>query len=152
MLKWGEMVAIGQLPVHLPHWMQGKRGSRRIWANRSAVSDIGLPFRIPLNLNNGECAARAPFHTGRIGRFTAQVAFQGDLGTRFEKDFPFRTGSTAEDTFTVLLSADHHGIAGGALCIGVWSRQNRYVVIIFHIQIYSYPGKAGINVILKVLE
>lgn len=41
MLKWGDMVEMGQLPVHFPHWMQGYSVLRTIWASLSS-SDIPL--------------------------------------------------------------------------------------------------------------
>jgi hypothetical protein len=41
MLKWGDMVEMGQPPVHFPHWMQGYKGFLRICASLSESVVMG---------------------------------------------------------------------------------------------------------------
>jgi len=47
------MTEIGQEPVHFPHWIQGNKGSLRIFANRSDSVDIYTAPPIPEG-NRGE--------------------------------------------------------------------------------------------------
>jgi len=93
-----------------------------------------------------------PFNTNRVRGFTTEITLQGDFSTRLEEDLSLRASSTTKDTVFIFFPSHHNGIARGTLCIGIRSCQNRDVDILFHIKVYPYSGKIGIDPVLKVLE